>query len=435
MRRVLLASLLVALSLGWMTAEPAGATANAGPWDVTVAYRTAATSGSLYASVRISTDSDDDVTGRYVSCFWYTRTVGNVHTWSGPDLVTHGGMPDEVGKNEGEWGTVVGGNYGPYHSISVNIIRNGASGGCDNSANFLPIRGRGGVTSVPTGQIVNRGTTDTAITLASMPVPLVVGANPPATLPTTDATCSRVLAQNNGSNVATFDGTLATVTGITDTYSWDFGDSSTDATTIDAQHIYPATSSMPEGGWTATLTVTRTGNGTTYEVGPSVKTCALRVDYLNPEQTEAGSGEFDEPDDSDCPTGFGWINPLAILKVLKCLLIPSEDSVNSLGELWGDVTTKAPFSWAYEIVSLPGHFFDDMADSATDAYEADQGGTVCTNLTPGLEPVGGTEITNCEIANTIDGSSAWDAIQYVITGLFLIALAMGIYQTVVWTVS
>jgi hypothetical protein len=62
----------------------------------------------------------------------------------------------------------------------------------------------------------------------------------------------------------------------------------------------------------------------------------------------------DEPlnDSYDCPTGLAWLNPLAIVNIMKCLFIPSEADLNGLSELWGDVSGKMPFSVAWSLLNF-----------------------------------------------------------------------------------
>ena len=44
----------------------------------------------------------------------------------------------------------------------------------------------------------------------------------------------------------------------------------------------------------------------------------------------------------------------ALIRVLACLFIPSQESLDDLAGLWDGVTTTAPFSYAYELVTFPG---------------------------------------------------------------------------------
>lgn len=443
MRRVLLASLMVALSLGWMTAPADAAELT---WPTTVNEGSPAGNVDYGALCNVGiTQSGGGGTplDAYVQC---------AYGYGSTPLPTVAGFRIEwfEGSTKIETNLLAG-----TFTITENsggrfsAFRTGMGAGTGSALNITSTCNNLTKWDAALGNVARYSLTPTPLTSYRVRYEGCGGTTPTAypddwftggqaVLPTPSDTpppCTRVLSQNNGSNIGSFKTNEPVDASVSTAYSWDFGDSSTDATTANPQHIFPALADMPDGGWTTTLTVTRTGDGITTDPGPTVATCSLRVDFLNPTQSVAAGTDQDESDDTDCPTGFGWINPLAILKVLKCLFIPSSESVDSLGDIWGDVTTKAPFSWAYEIVELPAHFFDDMYDSAYEQYNSDGGGPACTNLAPGTAPVGGAEVTNCEIAETIGGSSGWAAVQTVITGLFLIALAMGVYQTVVWTIS
>jgi hypothetical protein len=417
---VLLATACVLIGQSW---SPAEATPNAGPWD---AYATfwKDTTTTLSVRIRVSVDSDDEVSARYKAC--YTVNENGSLSYSGNTLDATSGTLDTSSTNG-----LVSKEAIPSRGVAnvtvtvsdVKIVLFATA--CTSSTVGLPIRGRGNVTTVPSGQVTQTNTTP--------PQPLASGVNPvPAVPPFTVTDCSRSLYQDGSTRYATFrSGTVTPLTGTTDTYSWDFGDSTTPATTATAQHTYTAT--MPSGGWTATLTVTRTGNGTTYTSDPVTATCALRVDWLNPNSTTPTTTTPDE-EDSDCPTGFGWLNPLAIIKTLKCLFIPSEDAVNSLGNLWGDMTTKAPFSWAYEVVTFPGEIFQAIHDSAEDAREAEGGGNACADLLPGVgddTPTGNTSSCYAEAQY----GSVFTVFRTVFWYLFLLGTALGIWHAITWAVS
>lgn len=147
--------------------------------------------------------------------------------------------------------------------------------------------------------------------------------------------------------------TLANATAVS--YSWVWGDSTTNGTTQNQNHTYGALSTMPTGGWTATVTLTAAvvsghlwaSDGTS---GNKTFTCSLRVDFLNPDQkTAGGTGTSSSAD--DCPSGFGWLNPLALPKIMECLFIPSSSTTSSLSSTWTSFTTKAPFSVITDVVT------------------------------------------------------------------------------------
>lgn len=426
---------------------PASATVNAGPWDVSVAWGTAGAGGrQLWYRVKMSVDSDDEANNRYYLCmqFDYHRDSppgnfnnqlfniplwvstadgsGNGYTAVGDSMLGHLSPP--------------GGNAGAYTNVRF-FVQTQATG-CSVGGTGMPIRGRSNVTDVQSGQINAAGESSTPSDPSN---PLGSGAYPTPDVPTfTDTTCSRILSQNNGANIATFHDTVTPLTGATDTYSWDWGDATTAGTTQNPQHIYPALTSQPDGGWTATLTVTRTGNGTAYNATPvRTATCALRIDYLNPEQSTPATTTQDPATDPDCPSGFGWLNPLSIIKALKCLFIPSSESVASLGTLWGDMTTKAPFSYAYEVVTFPGAVIQAIHDAALDTRTDDSGGTTCADVSGGAfdnlvgENHAQNGTTNCALETKAAGSLT--VFRTMIWYLFLIGTALAIWQAITWTVS
>lgn len=152
----------------------------------------------------------------------------------------------------------------------------------------------------------------------------------PAALPDTQLTCDRVLSTFEGSKIADFDVAVTnTTTGTAYAWEWDFGDGTT-STTQNPQHTYSG--AQPDGGWTATATVTATGDDLNY-TGTDESSCGMRIDFLNPTQTTPSSTTKDEADDADCPAGWGWLNPLAITKILKCLFLPTENAGGEIDDL------------------------------------------------------------------------------------------------------
>jgi len=325
------------------------ATVDAGPWDVSVRYWQ---DGSNYFStaVQISVDGDDEADGRYKLCYDWTSAVPPLAPGgSGCRSLSRQSAPLDTSNTNGllsNYGVPTFGNPGLVTPSRWYVLAFATSPG--TGVTGLPIRGRGGVTDVPAGQVIgSEGSLDE-------PLPSGTPGNDP---PAPEVDCARVLSQNGSSYVGTFAGEAEPVEGASDGFSWDFGDASDPAMTADSQHVYAGLSEQPEGGWTAVLTVTRTGDGVTYAEGPVTATCELRVDFLNPSQSDpAGGGDFDTGDDSDCPTGWGWLNPAAIGSVLKCLFIP-----DSLGEPVGDFI-DAWSSSPLGLVTTPAVvFFDSMS--------------------------------------------------------------------------
>lgn len=193
----------------------------------------------------------------------------------------------------------------------------------------------GGASEMVPGHVTSVGATGPAGVPTAEEVLPYGGFPPEGDVADPAVSCTRVLSQNAGNNVGTFDGTVESDVNAVDTYEWDWGDGATAGTALDGQHVYPAVGSMPTGGWTATVTVSRTPNtGHAFSddtTAPKEATCALRVDFLNPTQTVPGGSEVDTGEDDDCPSGWGWLNPAAIVNVLKCLFIPTDDH-------WGDLS-------------------------------------------------------------------------------------------------
>lgn len=241
-------------------------------------------------------------------------------------------------------------------------------------------------------------------------------------------TCTRSLSTNNDTNIGTFNATVSNPPtpneAGADSFSWDWGDSTAAGTTANAQHVYPATATMPSGGWTATLTITRTpGNGYVL-TGDGISTCSLRVDFLNPTQS-TGDG-FDSGDDNDCPSGWGWLNPAAVGAILKCLFIPTGDSWTLISTLWGDMTTKFPFSWAYETVMVPA----DMVNEIRSGLDYNP---VCGSI-GGVQHVwmGGTSGSNCDALGTGQGVDSWlGHAKNIQLALFVTFLGFATYQMIV----
>lgn len=279
-----------------------------------------------------------------------------------------------------------------------------------------------------------------------------VGYIPPlsGTVPT--LACSRILSQNNGSNVATVNATnTGGTSGYTATYSWAWGDSTTAGTAINMQHIYPALTSMPSGGWTATLTASYTAP-TGYEYSPGVttatRTCSLRIDYLNPSSTTVGT-DIDSQDDADCPTGFGWINPLAIVKIAKCLFIPSSSSMSAFSHSFDGATSKAPFSYVAEVMAfIPDRFAeiqDGIAEGAGTCRSFLSTFDSSGNMTSGSATLPGTS-TSPNVADPGGGATfsvncghtqPWwiSLIRGFTTAIALLALGFGVYRSIVWAIS
>lgn len=235
------------------------------------------------------------------------------------------------------------------------------------------------------GRLMTSGTVDA---YPSQPADWYTGGAAP---PVPDSTapvpvCSRTLTDTNAMTGQFRSGALPTTVAATATQGvWNYGDTNTTTVTgaypYDRNHTYGALSTMPTDGWTATLTVTYTANsGHTFADGSTTKTavCSLRVDFLNPDKTTAGgtggssgsgSGDINNPTSvDDCsPSGWGWLNPVSLIKGVFCLgklmLIPSSATQTSMSGMWTSITTKAPFSVLYEVVTFIPNNLDDFAYS------------------------------------------------------------------------
>lgn len=293
------------------------------------------------------------------------------------------------------------------------------------------------------------------------------GSDPGA--PALDATqgtsvCSRTLtdtSQMTGEFFASRTGMAhATVTA----WSWAWGDGTTAGTSQNMNHTYGALSTMPQNGWTATVTMTITASTSHYfSDGTSVKTgtCSLRVDFLHPDQitsgsTGGGSGSTGDATLDTClPSGWNWVNPLAIIGgmgcILKVLFIPSSSTVSSLGHLWDTATTKVPFSIINDAVTYIPATLDDMRDGVA-AHSPILGynynvahdvarSPICDNGAGGIHicgtsgyPFAGTYFDihgfsgcsgdACESGNSIP-LAVRTVLLFVITGLFLYACWRG----------
>lgn len=344
--------------VSWLVpAAPAGASHGSNVWDVTLNhwqgnfFDNGGPGGSAryYRNMRFAARMHAGITtGSFHACYRFTSYNG-VEDDRQQQLTYD--APSGLWKGEDI-------NSG---SVGSNVVLQGVinGGSCPGSRVVL----FNGTTTPPASNT-------TTVDDGQAPTPLPDGQQPLPSVPTTAPSCSRVLSQNNGANVANFKSGEAP-DGWTSTYSWNFGDGTAAGTTSDPQHIYGALSTQPQGGWTAVLTVTRTGNGTTYAVGPvTAQTCSLRVDFLNPTQSTPSSTTQDEPDDADCPTGWGWLNPTAIAKVLRCLFIPTETTTEVAGDTYdswqGSVLGIATVP--IEVLVDGWTAFADGVDNAYDGY-------------------------------------------------------------------
>jgi hypothetical protein len=193
------------------------------------------------------------------------------------------------------------------------------------------------------------------------------GPNPdPLTAPTGLA-CSRRL-EGTATMAGSFTASVPAHAGTTDAWSWAWGDGSVVTSGREVAHVFPSLPTMPQGGWTSTVTLTRTGDGTTVAAGPTTATCSLRVDFLNPDQPTPAT-TTQTPDDDDCPSGLGFLNPLALVRTLKCLFIPDQNPVAELG----DAYSGSVLSVLTAPLQVVGGFLDVLHTGYLDGRYAEDG--------------------------------------------------------------
>ena len=85
---------------------------------------------------------------------------------------------------------------------------------------------------------------------------------------------------------------------------------------------------------------------------------------MNPNQTAPLSSTQDAQEDTDCPVGWGWLNPLAIVRIGKCLFVPersfSDDVMTTTAALAAHYPA-GPVLWAVTTVHDVWSAFRDGA--------------------------------------------------------------------------
>lgn len=163
------------------------------------------------------------------------------------------------------------------------------------------------------------------------------GEAPPTPAP---VACSRVLDRSAMSAKFKVDSRSGSGTGYSDSYSWAFGDGTGASSSAAPTHVYPALSTQPENGWTATLTLSRVGDGSTYASSTVTATCGLRVDFLNPSEATPSSTSGDTRTDS-CDHGWGFLSPSAWGDLMRCLFIPSGEGLTAIRSTWADAGAES----------------------------------------------------------------------------------------------
>jgi len=206
------------------------------------------------------------------------------------------------------------------------------------------------------------------------------------------STCSRTLTDTSAMTAEYTASRTGMVNASVTAWSWDPGDSTGAITgSASAKHTYGALSTQPLNGWTATLTMTVTATaGHAFSDGTTTKTgtCAVRVDFLHPDQVTPGStgggagSTGDSSLDACLPSGWSVLNPLAFVGgvgcVLKVLFIPTTLDTSTIAT---NFQNAFPFNWIGAMVSGIGAFV-----------------TEATTATFGI---GGTGADNCGFAVTV----------------------------------
>jgi hypothetical protein len=188
------------------------------------------------------------------------------------------------------------------------------------------------------------------------------GSPPDQNVATSGLTCGRTLASPS-EMAARFTATSDPVPNTTVSWSWAFGDGSS-SSVQNPSKVYPALTQMPSGGWTATVTATYTGQPG-YVPDPSTRTCSLKVDFLNPNDLDPSTAGDDDDEGGDCPSGWGWLNPLAILKVLRCAFVPTGNPFEGISEAY-DTSGVSIITFPLEMVDDAITALQKGANSAMD---------------------------------------------------------------------
>lgn len=249
--------------------------------------------------------------------------------------------------------------------------------------------------------------------------------------------CTRVL-QSNGTATFNVGITNSATTGTySDTWVWDFGDGDTSEVqdSNPTTHVYD-TGSMPTDGWTAEATITRTGDGDPYAGTSTTGTCAVRVDFDNPNSDQAGStggdGQSTVEQFADCaPSGWALLNPLAYVSGMACVLqllfIPQHfgESFGDVADAWnGSVIGTVADAFAL-VWGLPGELQDGYENSTFTDPDACEGPTVNVNWgNLGTESGNVTQEVNPLYACDGPAESAANVIKPLASGLLYIGLAI-----------
>jgi hypothetical protein len=141
-----------------------------------------------------------------------------------------------------------------------------------------------------------------------------------------DASCSKNASTGGGS-----------------TYAWTFAS----GTATDTVGPNGAATWTANGSYLVTLTITKSGTGYSYQ-----------------QTVVVGSNG----DSSDCPTGWGLINPTAVTKILQCLFVPTSSPTTRMSTFTSAISTKwplGPVTWMVGLITGPIGDFTTAASPDT----------------------------------------------------------------------
>jgi len=400
---------------------PSASAADAGSAPVTGTFDSKSVSG-IYAACNVAYSSSTFVSGSAATYRASCQTSGaitvgsaTVSVYDSANVGLGTGDPMTCTSTNGDYGytctltdTVT---YGPSNGRSINTGSNTSANKCSISMTIAgSARSSGTSAGNATGILCTMSIGTTYPTYPSDWFTGGASMNSAADVAIPTYTCTRTFfsVTASGQSIVKYTSTRtdsSTSSAFADTYSWAWGDGSAAGTAANPRHTFPVT--VPESGWSTVLTVTRTltssGTHTFTDGGTSPKTvtCTLAVDPNDPSGTGLVS-----TDDSDCPSGWGWLNPAAIGSILKCLFIPTQlgSDFDALNTAASESYPMGPIIWAGTTLSdAYGGLQDGIADGDTsgcglgasyDANGTEAGGTVTVPLIPCGEDSGLSSIVS-----------------------------------------
>jgi hypothetical protein len=182
------------------------------------------------------------------------------------------------------------------------------------------------------------------------------------------------VAVDQGHQTAELTGTTTTVAGVTDTYDWSYGDSSADGTALVETHSYSG-----DGPFTVQVTVTATGDGSTYS-GTATGTCSKAVDFVSGSGGASGGGSTTP----GAPTSCGITDFLCDIEAaVAWLVVPGPSFYSAWSGFLTALETKVPFSYVTETALGVYSFVSGMttSSSASTCYSFNVGtGYECSSV-------------------------------------------------------